>query len=41
MDEAGTSYVWEETFATDQEALAEFERALADEGLSGIVSDDR
>ena len=33
VNSANTSIVWEEPFATDEEAYAEFERTVAEEGM--------
>jgi len=36
-NERGTSYVWEERFATDQEALDAVQAALDDEGIEAFL----
>ena len=33
INAGNTSIVWEESFATDEDAYAEFERTVADEGM--------
>jgi len=33
VNAANTSIVWEEPFATDEDAYAEFERTVAEEGM--------
>ena len=33
INSAGTSIVWDELFASDDEAFAEFERTVAEEGM--------
>ncbi|MGO4741298.1 hypothetical protein AB4099_32585 [Bosea sp. 2KB_26] len=40
IDEDGGSIVWEETFATDGAALAEFNEALEEIGLSKLIQPD-
>jgi hypothetical protein len=37
VDAERTSTVWDETFATDQDAYREFQRALESEGLPGLL----
>jgi hypothetical protein len=37
VDNAGTSTVWDDLFDTDEAAKAEFLRAVAEEGLGGIL----
>lgn len=37
VDEDGGSTVWEETFATDAAALAEFNEGLEELGLAGLI----
>lgn len=37
VNEQGTSHVWEERFATDQEALSAVQEALNDEGVEAFV----
>jgi hypothetical protein len=34
---AGTSIVWDELFASDEEAYAEFERTVAEEGMQTFL----
>jgi hypothetical protein len=36
VNAAGTSTVWDDVFATDEAALAEFERTLAEEGMNAF-----
>ena len=38
VDSEGNSIVWNDQFATDAAAFAEFQRCVAEEGLVGIVS---
>ena len=33
VNSSGTSIVWDDLFPTDEEAYAEFERAVAEEGI--------
>jgi hypothetical protein len=37
VDAERTSTVWDETFATDQDAYREFQRGLEAEGLPGLL----
>ncbi len=37
VNSAATSIVWDELFATDEEAYAEFERTVADEGMQAFL----
>jgi hypothetical protein len=37
VDAEDNSTVWDETFATDQDAYQEFRRALQAEGLPGLL----
>ena len=37
IDAERTSTVWDETFATDQDAYREFQRVLEAEGLPGLL----
>ena len=36
VNSAATSIVWDELFASDEDAYAEFERTVADEGMQGV-----
>ncbi|MCB8837025.1 hypothetical protein [Aurantimonas sp. VKM B-3413] len=38
VDSANTSTVWEDEFATDEEAFAEFKRAVEAEGILEFIS---
>lgn len=40
VDEVGGSTVWEETFATDTAAFAEFNEGLAQLGLAKLIEPD-
>ncbi|GAU86693.1 hypothetical protein BIWAKO_06641 [Bosea sp. BIWAKO-01] len=40
IDEDGGSTIWEEPFDTDAEALAEFNEALEEMGLSKLIEPD-
>jgi hypothetical protein len=37
VNAAATSIVWDELFATDEDAYAEFERTVADEGMRAFL----
>ena len=37
VDEYNTSTVWDDPFATDDEAYAEFRRTLAEEGIEALI----
>jgi hypothetical protein len=37
VNSAGTSIVWDELFATDEDAYAEFERTVAEEGMRAFL----
>jgi hypothetical protein len=37
VNTATTSFVWDETFATDEEAYEEFRRAVEEEGMQAFV----
>jgi len=37
VNSAATSIVWDELFATDEDANAEFERAVAEEGMRALL----
>jgi hypothetical protein len=37
VNSAGTSIVWDELFASDEEAYAEFERTVAEEGMQTFL----
>ena len=37
VDEDGNSTVWDDQFATDDEAYQEFQHALAEEGIESII----
>ena len=37
VNAAGTSTVWDDLFASDKEAYAQFERTLADEGIRAFL----
>ena len=37
VNNAGTSIVWDELFASDEEAYAEFERTVAEEGMQTFL----
>ena len=37
VNAAGTSVVWDEQFSSDEEAHAEFKRAVADEGMQAFL----
>jgi len=39
IDSEGTSIVWDELFDTAEDAHAEFRRCVAQEGLTGIITD--
>ena len=39
MDEIGTSTTWDELFPTEQAAIDEFERALAEDGFRSFLAD--
>jgi len=36
VNSAGTSIVWDDLFASDEEAFAEFERTVAEEGMGAF-----
>jgi hypothetical protein len=38
IDQEGTSIVWEDRFATDVAAYAEFERTIDEEGIEAFLS---
>jgi hypothetical protein len=38
VDDENTSTVWDDLFATDHEALAEFSRTLEDEGIQSFLT---
>jgi hypothetical protein len=38
VDFEGTSIVWDDQFDTDDAAKAKFQRSVAEEGLTGIIS---
>jgi hypothetical protein len=38
VDDENTSTVWDDLFATDREALAEFSQALEDEGIQSFLT---
>jgi hypothetical protein len=37
VNDAGTSIVWDDLFSSDEEACAEFQRTLADEGMRAFL----
>ena len=37
VNSAGTSIVWDDLFSSDEEACAEFQRPLADEGMRAFL----
>ena len=37
VNRAGTSIVWDDQFASDDEAFAEFERTVAEEGMRAFL----
>ncbi|KKB85988.1 hypothetical protein VW29_04410 [Devosia limi DSM 17137] len=37
IDEDDNSLIWEDSFATDAEAWEEFERAVAEDGISQLI----
>jgi hypothetical protein len=37
VNDAGTSIVWDDLFSSDEEAYAEFQRTLADEGMRAFL----
>ena len=37
VNAAGTSVVWDDLFASDEEAYAEFERTVAEEGMQAFL----
>jgi len=37
INDAGTSIVWDDLFSSDEEAYAEFQRTLADEGMRAFL----
>ena len=37
VNSAGTSIVWDDQFASDDEAFAEFERTVAEEGMRAFL----
>jgi hypothetical protein len=37
VNSAATSTVWDELFATDEDAYAEFERTVAEEGMQAFL----
>jgi hypothetical protein len=37
VNDARTSIVWDDLFSSDEEAYAEFQRTLADEGMSAFL----
>ena len=37
INSAATSIVWDELFATDEDAYAEFERTVAEEGMQAFL----
>ena len=37
----GTSIVWDETFLDDQEAYAEFQRTVAEEGMEAFLDQNK
>ena len=39
IDQEGASTVWEDLFATDQEAFAEFSQTLETEGIQSFLTD--
>ena len=39
VDDGGGSTVWEDTFSTEQDALNEVVRTIADEGISCFIRD--
>lgn len=39
VDERGTSTVWDEPFASDDEAFEAFQRALREEGIDAFVGE--
>jgi hypothetical protein len=39
VNSAGTSTVWDELFASDEDAYAEFERTVADEGMQAFLDE--
>jgi hypothetical protein len=41
IDREGTSTVWDDTFATDQDAYDEFSRALESEGVRSLTTTAR
>jgi hypothetical protein len=41
IDQENASTVWDDLFATDHEALAEFYRTLEDEGIQSLLMDRR
>ena len=41
VNDKGTSTVWEELFATDEDAYAEFERTVAEEGMRTFLDDGK
>ena len=40
VNEDGTSTVWQELFATEIDALAEFQSVVQDEGIGAFLDDD-
>lgn len=40
VNEAGTSTVWEDPFATDAHAFEAFQRAVEEEGIETFLDDD-
>jgi hypothetical protein len=37
VNDAGTSIVWDDLFSSDEEAYAEFQRTLTDEGMRAFL----
>jgi hypothetical protein len=37
VNSAATSIIWDELFASDEDAYAEFERTVADEGMQAFL----